>query len=122
MSDPIRPVDPIVAAAITFGAEFPDPARVAPSVTPLDPETIAVAAAALAAAAPSAPATDLLLLGTPPAPLNPVLPELLAARARLLLRPDDEEEEARPPERETPERDPREPALPPDQEDDEPAP
>jgi hypothetical protein len=121
MSDPIRPVDSIVAAALAFGAELPDPARTTAAGLTLDPEAIAVAAAALAAAAPPAPAADALLLGAPPAPLNPVLPELLAARARLLLRPDEETEEL-PPERDAPERDPREPTPPPDQEDDEPAP
>ena len=121
MSDPIRPADPIVAAALAFGADLPDPARAVPGGPLFDPETIAVAAAAIAAAAPPAPAADLLLIGVPPTPLNPVLPELLAARARLLLRAD-EEDEALPPERDAPEREPREPALPPDEEDDEPAP
>jgi hypothetical protein len=121
MSDPIRPVDSIVAAARSFGTELPASPRGAPVGVALDPEAIVVAAAALAAAAPPAPGADLLLVGVPTPALNPALPELLAARARLLLRPDEETEDL-PPERDAPEREPREPALPPDQEDDAPAP
>lgn len=120
MSDPIRPVD-LIAAALAFGAEFPASPRSAPVSVALDPEAIAVAAAALAAAAPPAPGADLLLVGVPTPALNPAIPELLAARARLLLRPDEETEDL-PPERDAPEREPREPVLPPDQEDDAPAP
>lgn len=92
MSDPIRPIDPLTAAAAAFGDRLLSaPADPTPRSAELLP---AAGLLAIAVDLVPPPVDTLVLSGTPP--LNPSLPELLAARLRLTPRSADEEEDELP--------------------------